>query len=88
MTINEQIDYWIKIAEHDIPVAEHLLENEHYIWCLFIVHLIHEKIIKAHYVKDTCKTPSRIYDIVKLSDRTKLNLKKEQIEFLLKVTTM
>ena len=59
MTVEEQIEYWIKIAEYDLPVAEHLLESGYYVWCLFIGHLILEKIIKAHYVKDTGETPPR-----------------------------
>jgi uncharacterized protein (UPF0332 family) len=27
MTVEEQVKYWIKIAEHDLPAAEHLLES-------------------------------------------------------------
>ena len=82
MTINEQIEYWISTAEHDLPVAESLFEKGHYVWCLFIGHLILEKIIKAHFVKDTEHTPPKIHDLVKLANRTKLPLTQEQLEFL------
>ncbi len=85
MTHEEQINYWITIAEHDVPVAESLFDSGHYVWCLFIGHLILEKILKAHYVKDTGQTPPKIHDLVKLADKTNLNLSKEQKEFLLKV---
>ncbi len=85
MTIKDQVDYWIEIAEHDLPVAQNLFENGYYVWCLFIGHLILEKIIKAHYVNDTGKTPPKIHDLVKLSDKTNLSFSKEQKEFLLKV---
>ena len=47
MTVDEQIEYWIKIAEHDLPAAEHLLESGYYVWCLFIGHLILEKNLKS-----------------------------------------
>jgi len=85
MTINEQIEYWVSTAEHDLPVAESLFEKGHYVWCLFIGHLILEKIIKAHFVKDTEQTPPKIHDLVKLANRTKLQLTQEQLEFLLRV---
>ncbi|NCQ17579.1 MAG: HEPN domain-containing protein [Ignavibacteria bacterium] len=85
MTINEQIEYWVSTAEHDLPVAESLFEKGHYVWCLFIGHLILEKIIKAHFVKDTEQTPPKIHDLVKLVNRTKLQLTQEQLEFLLRV---
>jgi len=87
MTVKEQIEYWIKIAEYDLPVAEHLLESGYYVWCLFIGHLILEKILKAHYVKDTGETPPKIHDLVKLAEKTKLNLTREQTEFLLKANS-
>lgn len=61
------------------------IEKGHYVWCLFIGHLILEKIIKAHFVKDTEHTPPKIHDLVKLASKTKLNLTQEQIEFLLRV---
>ncbi|MCL4550451.1 MAG: HEPN domain-containing protein [Bacteroidetes bacterium] len=85
MTLEEQIQYWVDIAESDVPVAKNLFENGHFIYCLFFGHLILEKIIKAHYVKDTQQTPPKIHDLVSLERRTKLNLSKEQREFLLKV---
>jgi HEPN domain-containing protein len=84
MNIEEQINYWITTAEYDLPVAEHLFESGYYVWCLFIGHLVLEKILKAHYVKDTGDTPPKIHDLVKLAERTKLNLKRDQIEFLVK----
>lgn len=85
MTIDEQIDYWTKTAEYDLPVAEHLFQSGYYVWCLFIAHLVLEKILKAHYVKDTGETPPKIHDLVKLAEKTKLGLHREQIEFLIKV---
>lgn len=85
MTIEEQIQYWIETAENDIPVAKNMFDNGYYVWSLFIAHLVLEKIIKAHYVKDTQQTPPKNHDLVSLERRTKLNLSKEQREFLLKV---
>ncbi len=85
MTVKEQIEYWIKTAVHDLKTAEHLFENGYYMWCLYIGHLVLEKILKAHYVKDIKETPPKIHDLVKLESKTKLNFTDEQIEFLVKV---
>lgn len=43
MTVKEQIEYWIKTADHDLKTAEHLFDNGYYMWCLFIGHLVLEK---------------------------------------------
>jgi len=40
MTIEEQVKYCVELAAKDIPVAGSLFQNKHYIWCLFIGHLI------------------------------------------------
>ena len=51
MKKEEHIGYWLKSAEHDLEVAETLFQNKKYDWCLFIAHLVLEKILKAYFVK-------------------------------------
>ena len=51
MTIEETIQYWIDSAENDLKTAESLFDTGHYDWCLFVGHLVLEKILKAHWVK-------------------------------------
>jgi HEPN domain-containing protein len=82
MTIDEQIQYWIDIAENDLPVAEHLFEKGDNVWCLFIAHLILEKILKAVYVRDNHSIPPKTHDLLRLAKSTKLQLSKDQEEFL------
>lgn len=86
MTIKEQVEYWVELAEQDLPVAESLLKNGHYMWCLYIGHLILEKILKAKYVKDNEKTPPKVHDLLKLANATNLKLSPEISEFLNRVT--
>jgi HEPN domain-containing protein len=52
MNINEQIKYWVTVSENDIPVMEHLFESGDYSYSLFIGHLVLEKLLKAHFVKN------------------------------------
>ncbi|MBU1600083.1 HEPN domain-containing protein [bacterium] len=48
--MKEYIKYWLSSATHDMDVAETLFQNKKYDWCLFIGHLVLEKILKAFYV--------------------------------------
>ncbi len=86
MTIEEQVKYWIELAENDLPVSESMLKSGHYSWSLFIGHLVLEKILKAIYVRDNEEAPPKTHDLVKLSKSTKLRLTKEQEDFLNYVT--
>jgi HEPN domain-containing protein len=86
MKIDDQIKYWVELAENDLPVAQSMLENGHYSWSLFIGHLVLEKILKAIYVRDNLEAPPKTHDLVKLSKSTKLKLNKEQEDFLNYVT--
>ena len=51
MLIEEHIQYWIESADSDLDTAEALFASGKYDWCLFLGHLVLEKILKAHYVK-------------------------------------
>lgn len=66
--MNKQVAYWINSAEHDFEVAEALFANEKYDWCLFIAHLVLEKILKGCYVKYRGQFPPRTHDLVRLVD--------------------
>ena len=87
MTTKEQINFWFESAELDLPVAESLFKNKHYVWCLFIGHLVLEKVLKAHYINTTGKTPPKTHDLVKLAQKNQLDLTREQLEYLLKVNS-
>ena len=52
MDANLQIDYWRESAAHDMEAAQTLFKNQKYDWCLFVGHLVIEKVLKAIYVRD------------------------------------
>ena len=68
MQKDEHIEYWLKSAAHDMDVANTLFENKKYDWCLFIGHLVLEKVLKAHYVKNYNKLPPKIHNLVRLTE--------------------
>ncbi len=79
MNINEHIKYWLDSAEHDLDVAESLFESGKYDWCLFIGHLVLEKVLKALFVyKTNNQTPPKIHNLLKLADLVNLELTTEQ----------
>lgn len=87
MTKQEHIDYWLKTAEHDWDVAQHLFEAGKYDWCLFIAHLVIEKTLKAFWVRDSKKRVPRIHNLLEIAQATHLNLSEEQKKLLEEITT-
>lgn len=82
MNVQEHVDYWLISAAHDLEVAEILFQNQKYDWCLFIGHLVLEKVLKAFYVRDNQESPPWIHNLVRLADHTKLLLMETQRRFL------
>lgn len=85
MDIKQNIDYWLKSAAHDMEVAETLFQNQKYDWCLFIAHLVLEKLLKAFYVRDKHELPPLIHNLVRLAEHTKLTFNEDQLQFLAEV---
>ena len=85
--MKEQMAYWVNSAEHDLEVAETLFAAGKYDWCLFIAHLVLEKILKACYVKQMGEFPPRTHDLVRLADMAGLELEDETLDFLDTVNT-
>ena len=84
MDANLQIDYWRESAAHDMEAAQTLFKNQKYDWCLFVGHLVIEKVLKAIYVRDK-KAPPWIHNLVRLAENTTLQLSEEQLMFLANV---
>ena len=67
MTIEEKIEYWIKISDDDFIVAETMLKNHHHLYTGFMCHQSVEKILKAGYVKMKNETPPFTHDLPRLA---------------------
>lgn len=84
--MEKQAEYLLTQSDNDLPVAESLLEKGHYTWCLFVGHLVLEKILKAIYVREHQKIAPIIHDLVKIAKATSLNLSDAQLVFLSEVS--
>ncbi|MEW6203390.1 MAG: HEPN domain-containing protein [bacterium] len=47
---------------------KHLYDSGDYHWCLFMLHLVIEKLLKAYYVKYVGRNFPRIHDLLRLSE--------------------
>ena len=82
MTKQEHIDYWVKAAENDWATVQNIFKAKEYIFALFLAHLVLEKLLKAHWVKDNAEnTPPKIHHLVYLANKTNLSFKEEETNF-------
>lgn len=87
MKKEELLAYWIESADRDFETMEHLFEKKDYNWALFIGHLVIEKLLKAYYVKNNEDHPPLIHNLLRLAEKTGLELNEDQKDMLVTVTT-
>jgi len=86
MQTSDHVQYWLKAAAHDLDVAEILLQNKRHDWCLYIGHLVIEKLLKAHFARDNPVEPvPYIHNLSKLAEQKKLELSDTQKSLLLEI---
>ena len=86
MTKDELVRDWVEQSDRDVPVMESLFSNGHYVWALFVGHLVVEKLLKAYYIKQVDTNVPYIHNLAKIASLSNLALTKEQEEFLVEVT--
>ena len=83
MKPEEHIQFWLEGAAHDLDAAESLFAAGKYDWCLFLGHLVLEKTLKAIWVqKQSEKIPPKTHNLVKLAEKSALELTDDQKIFL------
>jgi len=86
MNSQQHIEYWLKSAAHDLETAETLFDQERYDWCLFLGHLVIEKVLKAFYVRDNPeKTPPFTHNLSLIAAQTRLEPSGDQQNLLLEL---
>jgi HEPN domain-containing protein len=87
MERDEIVRYWIESSDDDFRVMQSLLDSGHYVWALFLSHLVVEKLLKAYHVKTVDTHYPRIHNLVEIAVKAKLDLTMEQKESLVELTT-
>lgn len=79
----EIIEHWRKMAERDWASATLLLKGKQYIHALFFAHLVVEKLLKAHWVKDNEEiNPPRTHDLEHLYSQTELKISTDNLDLI------
>jgi len=73
LNIQKQINYWITGAEDDIETAGILIREKRTLHGLFFCHLVIEKAIKAHVVKQIEDIEPRTHNLIYLAEQTELD---------------
>ena len=70
------MNYWIESSDKDYEVMKVLYENKKYSWCLFIGHLVIEKLLKGLYAKNNVESPTapKIHNLILLSQKSNLEV--------------
>ncbi len=79
MDNTDLIEYWIKSAEKDYETMKVLFENNKNTWCLFLGHLVIEKLLKGLYARNNPENPiaPKIHNLILLSQRANLKVPNE-----------
>jgi len=83
--VKKIVEYWRKTAEYDYKTMVFLFKGKEYSNSLFFGHIVLEKILKALVVQRTKEQAPYIHDLVRLQEIAKLELSKEEINFLNKI---
>jgi HEPN domain-containing protein len=87
MNKSEYINFWVDSADADLETAFIIYENKRYNWSLFIGHLVLEKILKAHFIKNNDgNVPPKIHNLIRLAELAKLKLEEDLLEFFRNVS--
>ena len=87
MEKDDVVKYWIESSDSDFQVMESLFENGHYLWSLFLGHLVIEKLLKAYHVKNVDTDYPRIHNLPEIARRASLALSDEQKFVMAELTT-
>jgi len=86
MTKDELVHYWIDSSVQDFQAMESLFSNGHFVWALFVGHLVVEKLLKAYHVRNVASDCPRIQNLLKIAEDASLEITDDQRLFLDEVT--
>ena len=80
----EIMNFWIESSDEDYATMKLLFENHKNSWCLFIGHLVIEKLLKAVYAKGHKGEPyaPRSHDLLYLAERMGLEIDERHADLL------
>ncbi|MDR2558421.1 MAG: HEPN domain-containing protein [Oscillospiraceae bacterium] len=84
--MNDNVKYWLDIADYDIKTAKAMLKTGRYLYVGFMCHQVVEKSLKAVIAHDCAdgEIPPKMHDLTKLAIRANLFylMSEEQQDFI------
>jgi HEPN domain-containing protein len=85
--IDKIVSYWKDSAELNYGTMQNLLKSGDNSWSLFMGHLVLEKLLKAHFVRENKKHAIFTHDLLRLATKSNLELTDDMKEWLDTITT-
>ena len=83
LTKQEHITYWVETADKDWAAIQTMYKAKTYLHALFFAHLVLEKLLKAHWVKDNEENfPPKVHNLLNILAKTTLQLPDTDKDFL------
>ncbi len=82
------MNYWIESSDEDYDTMMYMKVGKKNTWCLFMGHLVIEKLLKALYAKNNKNAPyaPKSHDLLHLAEKTDLELTDRQEDLLDTIT--
>jgi HEPN domain-containing protein len=80
------IRYWVETSDDDFDTMLAMYKSKRYSWSLFIGHLMLEKLLKAYFVKVKSDYPPFIHNLLRLAEKSGIELTDYQKKDLLTIT--
>ena len=80
------IKYWVEASDDDYETMLAMFKSKRYSWSLFIGHLMLEKLLKAYFVKVKSNYPPFIHNLLRLAEKSAMELTDHQKKDLLTIT--
>ena len=87
MDREESIRFWLEASDADAAAMRHLHANGDNTWALFIGHIVIEKLLKAHFVKNKGGTTPLIHDLSRIAALAGLEFDAGRLDTFDTVTT-
>ena len=89
MTNIELMNYWIESSNDDYNAMKNLYNSGDYSWCLFVGHLVIERLIKAIYAKNNPDSPHAVFshDLLLLANKSNLEINDDKEDKLDLITS-
>jgi len=72
--IERIITHWKDSSDKDYITMQNLLKSKDYSWALFLGHLVLEKLIKAHFVKNKRTHAIFTHDLLRLASLAEIEI--------------